>query len=208
MKLPHLLPLSVSWIGLALFPALFPTAVRSQTTPTPPSPICLGTTPGQTIQFGLTGSTFQVIPCPTPVAGPPGPQGPIGLTGPVGPTGPPGANGTGTGTLTGVQLSTLPANSLAIALPDGTYLPVVVVTPATTIPAAAQVQATIATPTPVGAGLTVPAIAAFVNLTDPTGVSANNPPVALFSFYTAFPNLAIWNPVTLQLYGNGTPSSP
>jgi hypothetical protein len=204
MKLPYLLSLGAFWIVL-----ISSAPAYSQTTP--PTQICLGSTPGQPVNFGITGSTFQVIPCPIPPTGPPGPVGPQGIQGipgPVGPTGPPGANGTGTGTLTGVQLSTLPANSLAIALPDGTYLPVVVVTPATTIPAAAQVQATIATPTPVGAGLTVPAIAAFVNLTDPTGVSANNPPVALFSFYTAFPNLAIWNPVTLQLYGNGTPSSP
>lgn len=71
------------------------------------------------VAYCITKNPVGLIVCPSGSTGPAGPQGIQGLPGPQ------GIPGVG---LSGVALSTLPANSLAIGpLSDGTYIPVSVV---------------------------------------------------------------------------------
>jgi hypothetical protein len=112
----------------------------------------------------------------------------------------------------GTLISALPANTSGIACPDGvTAVPLSVFNSSAGSMILAQNVA--GCPPNLPAGTVCPAVAALVNLTDPTGVPAGVN-VALFSFYTAFnpsptmPPMAIWHPVTLAAFGNGTPSIP
>lgn len=140
-----------SFLSAALFAFLFQQAKPSTPSQITPIQVCLFQSPALTIGT-----------CPAAVAGPAGPQGPTGATGPQGPQGI-----AGTSNLTGVALSTLPANSLAILLNDGTAVAVQVINQ----------------PIP------TPAVAANVNLVNPDGTAAGS--IYTYAYYASGP-AAIW----------------
>jgi hypothetical protein len=83
------------------------------------------------ICFARTSTGISLMTCPAPIPGPQGPVGMLGANGIQGIQGIPGPQGpAGTSlNLGAVAPSTLPANSLALQLPDGTVVPIVVVNP-------------------------------------------------------------------------------
>jgi hypothetical protein len=100
----------------------------------------------------------------------------------------------------GVALSTLPANSLAVALPNGNYLPVIVANPAagTVAPAAATIVPFL---DPVGNTYSIPVLA----FTMIEGFAILQQPVPPVSALNAFPRGVIPLPSAINVSVGGNP---